>query len=81
MTIMKRFLIIAGGALAMAGASTASASAATFTVCSAGCQFSSIQAAVDAAAGPNHTIEVRAGTYTESVTIPAGRPSVVTIRA
>ena len=78
MTTTKRiFTITALTGLALIGASTASAHAATFTVCATGCQFTSIQAAVNAASGSDHTIEVRAGTYSENVTIPAGREGLV----
>ncbi len=50
------------------------AQAATFTVCASGCTHTTIQAAVNAAAAAAgaDTINVSAGTYAESVTIPAG---------
>ena len=49
--------------------STGSADAATRTVCSSGCQYTSVQAAIDAAS-PGDTILLRAGqTFTENITL------------
>jgi pectin methylesterase-like acyl-CoA thioesterase len=42
--------------------------AATWTVCSSGCDFASIQAAVDAA-GDGDIVELQAGTFEEDVVI------------
>ena len=72
MTTPKRFTIAALSGLALLSASTAPASAATYSVCATGCQFNSIQNAVNAVTGVD-TIDVRAGTYNENVTIPAGK--------
>lgn len=77
MTTTKRIAIAALAGLAVIGASTPAAHAATFTVCPTGCAYSSIQTAVNAAAGSGNTIEVRTGTYTGNVTIPAGRDGLV----
>ena len=44
------------------------ASAATYTVCPSGCNYSSIQAAIEAA-DPGDTIEVHSGTYYENVDV------------
>jgi parallel beta-helix repeat protein len=46
----------------------ASFSPRTITVCPSGCSYSSVQAAIDAAS-PGDTIEIRAGTYQENITI------------
>lgn len=67
-------LILGAGSIAIAAAiglsSSAHASGTTFTVCSSGCAFTSIQSAIDDAGTRNgDTIDVGAGTFAENVTI------------
>ena len=82
MRTFTRFTIIALAALAAFGASSAQASADMLFVCAeaGACQYSSIQAAVDAADGSD-TIRVRSGTYDEAVTIPAGKTGLTLVGA
>jgi parallel beta-helix repeat protein len=47
---------------------TGAAQAATITVCHSGCDYTSIQAAIDVA-DPSDTIEVHSGTYYENVNV------------
>ena len=63
-----RFALLAASAVLLAGTFTSPARAATITVCASGCDYTTIQAAVDAAA-TGDTISVAAGTYTGNVTI------------
>ncbi len=67
---MRRFLIVFGIAVVALGLGwgTNTAHAATVTVCPHGCTYTKIQAAINAAASGD-TIQIRKGTYRESVTI------------
>lgn len=58
------------GVLSLVGAASASAATADITVCDTGCDYTTIQGAVTAAAAGD-TISVAAGTYVEYVTIPS----------
>jgi hypothetical protein len=60
--------IIAVATVAAASLLTAEASAATRTVCSAGCNFNRIQNAINASTNGD-IIDIRAGTYTENITV------------
>lgn len=64
---MKKLIMILVLVLAWAG----EAAGAEYTVCSSGCDYTTIQAAVTAISGDN-TILVRTGTYAETVTFAAG---------
>ena len=72
-SLLQRSVIASAlcGAFLMLGAPAASA--ATYSVCSSGCQFSTIQAAVDGSVDfpttTGDTLEVRPGTYRELVTV------------
>src|SRR5215468_1148618 len=73
--VRNRFLIPAAlAALVALGAPSAQANAATRTVCAEPgvCDYTTIQAAVNAASADD-VIKVQAGSYNENVVIPAGK--------
>jgi hypothetical protein len=61
-------VLVTGAAVAMCLAAAGTASAAGKTVCSSGCAYTSIQAAINAAS-PGATITIGAGNYYENVTV------------
>jgi parallel beta-helix repeat protein len=61
-------LLAIAAALSVAGLVSFSAGTGTLTVCPSGCQFSRIQDAINAAQ-PGDTIEIKAGTYEENLTV------------
>src|SRR4051794_41363270 len=74
---MRTLAISMLAAASLAGASATPAAAAQRFVCpNGGCEYPTIQAAVDAA-DPGDTIRLRDGTYYEQVTVPAGKDELI----
>lgn len=63
--MLSRVIVLA---VVVVGAGLVSVGAGTLTVCPSGCQFSKIQDAINAAQ-PGDTIEIKAGTYEENLTV------------
>lgn len=63
--------ILAGGGIGLGAASASAAGGEVHTVCASGCDYTTIQAAVNAAASGD-TVSVAAGTYSEKVTVNKG---------
>lgn len=67
---MRRMVpVLAAALLIIGGVGLRAASAATLSVCNAGCQFSSVQDAVNAAAAAGDTISIGPGTYAGAIVI------------
>src|SRR3954454_18484639 len=75
--VMKTLAISMLAAASLAGVAATPAAAAQRFVCpNGGCEYLTIQAAVNAA-DPGDTIRLRDGTYYEQVTVPAGKDGLI----